>query len=60
LQILIEWLDATIQIYNGRASAPAIDAHLKLDRLLFALIHMPIRSKPWWVKFDRDARNIQV
>jgi hypothetical protein len=34
LQILVEWLDAAIEIYNGHTSAPAIDAHLKLDRLL--------------------------
>lgn len=58
LHILIEWLETVIEIYNGRVSAPAIDAHIKLDRLLWALAHMPIKTKPWWDKFDKERRQI--
>jgi hypothetical protein len=54
--MLLEWLDVLMPIYNGRVLLPVMDAHLKLQRALWGLVHMPIKTTPWWRSFDRQQR----
>jgi len=56
INIVLEWLDAIVPIYNGRVSAPALDASLKLHNQLWELIHLPIAMASKWRAFDKSQR----
>ena len=56
INIVLEWLHAILPIYNGRVSAPAIDASLKLDRELWDLVHMPVLAAGWWRSLNKEQQ----